>query len=218
MSYVTLNDMQCIVQPIPNDGNCLFGAAAHQLFNFNVNTAIHRAMVNTLREMVVSFLRANIRSLNFTEVIKLRVQEEYPMLLEENEEITALNFLQLLQEDGTYGGPESLLAIATIFECDIEIYRERGYHTTVTIEGAQHSSRIGLVFRGSVDAWNHYDSLLQLVNDTPSHVNDTHSRYETPLDVTPDGNRLLSNATHQLYELEIASPQRMTSEPSPSND
>lgn len=47
----------CEIHSVRGDGNCLFAAAAHQLFGFEMGSTMHEAMVTTLSEMVVEFIR-----------------------------------------------------------------------------------------------------------------------------------------------------------------
>lgn len=134
MDLVTIDHRRCKVQTIPGDGNCLFSAVAHQIFQHDVHTMMHKALTMTLREMVVNCIRTNVNNESFVSLIKLRVESEFPGLKRSTDLLTVQGFLRVLSCDGTWGASESLLALAKIFECDIIIYRENGFRTLVTDE------------------------------------------------------------------------------------
>jgi len=174
MSVVHIDNRHCKVQTIAGDGNCLFGAVAHQLFRYDVGSVMHKSLTGVLREMVVEFLTANIGDFIFVSLICTRVDDEFPHFRSSSDALTCAKFLQHLRADGTWGDSESLLALATLFEVDIEIFRENGFRTTVTNEAIPSTSKIRLVYRGPVNGWNHYDSFLCFFNISTTDVNNKH--------------------------------------------
>lgn len=116
MSLVTLDFRRCEVQPIRGDGNCLFGAVAHQIFRCTVESDMYTAITRTLREMVVEHILDDVREESLVSLITLRVSDEFPGIRGLSSTETVLNFLGVLQEDGVWGSSESLLAFARIFE------------------------------------------------------------------------------------------------------
>lgn len=63
------------------------------------------------------------------------------------------------------GDSESLLAIANVFECEIEVFRENGFRTVVTNDRALVSAVVRLVYRGTTGRWDHYDSFMGFIDD-----------------------------------------------------
>lgn len=57
------------------------------------------------------------------------------------------------------------IALASIFECDIVIYREHDFRTLVTNESIVSRHEIRVVYRGPVNRWNHYDSFLHFIDE-----------------------------------------------------
>lgn len=176
MELVNLDHRICKVQKIPGDGNCLFGAIAHQLFHFDIHTVEHSTHTRALREMVVDCVRNNVDDERFIGLIRMRIRNEFRELDSSDHRQRAYNFLTVLNNDGIWGASESLLAIVMMFGCDITVYRENGFVTVVTDEGAVPVEHISVVYRGPIGRWNHYDSLIDFVDASPRVDNLSSSR------------------------------------------
>lgn len=176
MDIVTIDSRRCKVQVIPGDGNCLFSAVAHQPFKNDPSSIMHIALTRTLREMAVDYIRVHSSDIRFSTLLQLRIRDEFPDLLRQYARRRIPAFLDILRTDRVWGASESLLALSSIFECDIVIYRENGFCTTVTADSATHRDSIAVVFRGRAASWNHYDSFMGLVNQAdPASVNNSRS-------------------------------------------
>lgn len=214
----------CVVQRIAGDGNCLFGAIAHQIFQYDVRSTMHGAMTRTLREMAVEYLHTNFANEDIRTLIQLRVNDEFPSVKENDEFVTYTNFLSILHMDGVFGASESLLALAAVFNCQIKIMRENGYSTTVVSTENHANLRIQIVYRGNVNDWNHYDSFVKYTGsdndnmstqrDEPHQVNwwdrvTAKNGICLALKTPMDGNCLFSAIAHQLFGAEIGSPSHI---------
>lgn len=220
---VRLDERHCTVQLIAKDGNCMFGSIAHQIFRYDARTVMHRALTRTIREMIVEHITLNLHNDEYVLMIKSRVQEEFPHMLDDDDMLTCMTYLRALNQDGFWGASESLLAAATLFDCDIEIYRECGYRTLVTCEGNNATNLIRLVYRGPINAWNHYDSFLDFVPlialtstvdlNAIQHVSLStwwsRVRHDggfcIVLNTLPDGNCMFSAIAHQMFGSDIGS-------------
>lgn len=116
-------DAQMKVAQIQKDGNCLFGAAVHQLERTVIKSNAHYQKTSELRSNVVSFISENLSK--FEHELKGRIdkvctktkslKEQYEMFLENK-----------LSRDGTWGGTESLKAIKLLHGVNILIINESG--------------------------------------------------------------------------------------------
>lgn len=216
-NIIILDKQACSVHKMAEDGNCLFAALAHQIFDLETDSTWLQTMTRTLREMVVTYIgdHANDAAIQFA--VQMHIQDEYTSLVNRDTTISTRNFLRLLSQNGCWGGPETLLAIAREFECNILIYRENSVSTM--IEGSLNPNNriLRLVYSGPNDAPNHYDSFDRLdVLSSPnaiSRVNTirTHELvtiYEgkcSVVNVHQDGNCMFASFAHQLFQRDIAS-------------
>lgn len=59
---------------VPRDGNCLFGACAHQIKRYKVNSTEHNDLVYQLRKNVADYISNNLNW--FKQSIKVRIENE----------------------------------------------------------------------------------------------------------------------------------------------
>lgn len=219
LEVVQVGQGRCIIQRIAGDGNCLFSSVAHQIFQYDVRSNMHASLTQTLREMAVEFLDQHYSNEDIRTLVRLRVDDEFPCAKGNNEYVIFKNFLHTLATDGIFGASESLLALATIFKCEIMILREQGYDTTVTSDETDTNLRIQIVYRGTVNNWNHYDSFVAYADtitadDIPqgdvtsvTWWDRVHTKdgvcivLRTPM----DGNCLFSATVHQLFGSDMGS-------------
>lgn len=209
-----LDTLSCVVSIIPSDGNCMFGAIVHQLFQFPIESTMHRAMTLTLREMTVTYLRENITDADLFMTMSLRVADEYPYLGYGTRAVE--RFLDMLARDGIWGSAESLVAISRIFECDIVLLHENGHRDHVFNRLGRSARTINVVYRGVTGSWNHYDSFECF--DVCPRVVTSNGQIATPVCVVTaggrqchvkptdrDGNCMFYSIAHQLFPFDMNS-------------
>lgn len=103
MDLVLLADGWCLARRVGGDGNCLFASVAHQLFGYAIGLEALMRMTAALRVMVVEHLGDNIGSVEYLLAVRLRVEEELPWLLGNDDEGTMRNFLPVLARSGVWG-------------------------------------------------------------------------------------------------------------------
>lgn len=81
-------------------------------------------MTTTLREMVVEYIANHTNDPELQYSIITKVQDEFPTFLDRNPATTVKNWTNILARNGIWGDSESCLAIARIFERDIQILSE----------------------------------------------------------------------------------------------
>lgn len=105
---------------ILGDGNCLFAAAAHQLFQYPINSMQHKEATRQLRAKVVEYILANFESFEF--ILKNRVYE-----IKNASEITDItaecetSVRQILSRNGEYG---AIKALSEIYEVNVITFLE----------------------------------------------------------------------------------------------
>lgn len=149
---------------MPPDGNCLFFACVHQLYNIKVDSEQHKMLTSQLRGEVCQYIRSNFAY--FERVIKLRLQDEKPgdfAVTQEKYE----TFMEDLSKSGFWGGEESLIAIAKIFSANIVVFNERGPYYLATGYNKDYPRSLFLAYRESMafsGKRNHYDSICEIDN------------------------------------------------------
>lgn len=167
-------ELQIKVTKISSDGNCLFGAVAHQLYHIKVDSHEHIEKNAALRSCVVAHIKKNIR--RYEHALQGRV-------LDENENIDngkrkkqptlrcmkkkREHILNELSKDTYWGGMESLQAVSEIFEVNILIFNEHGPVYFMSGFQSTYNKTICLAFRlgGEGDERNHYDSVSCIESD-----------------------------------------------------
>lgn len=142
---------------IAKDGNCLFGALAHQIFCCNVNTLAHHDKVAKLRADVVKHLNENMES--FECLLKWRT---------ENTEIDSYSFVNdLLSQPGYWGGEESLKAISEMYQVNIIIFNEGSTPLLPNGFNFDYKQTVWIAYRydGIACSRNHYDSVYKIPDD-----------------------------------------------------
>lgn len=154
---------------VPEDGNCLFSAAVHQLKKVNSKDEQLSVLARELRAEVVSFISANIP------LFELDLKGH--ILDKKNKKIENLgneyqHFLDTkLSKDGKWAGTESLRAIRLLYKVNILIVNEQGeyYFANTFDENLDSNSLLILAFRVTAgitaseknitnENRNHYDS------------------------------------------------------------
>lgn len=154
------------VAKILGDGNCLFAAIVHQLWQYPINSKQHKEAMKQLRSKVVEYILANYESFEFN--LKDRVYE-----LKHASQITNMTaecksyVKNVLSRDGEYGGFETIKAVSEMFLVNILTFVEDGecsfyntkkiYNKTIAI-----AWRNGFVQSDGVQIRNHYDSVYEV--------------------------------------------------------
>lgn len=152
---------------IKKDGDCLFGALAHQLFFHKLNSKAHKTSTKKLRADVVEYIQANIGA--FERYIKGRLYE----MPDEEENTSDYFFKNCLARPGYWGGMESLKAVSEIFNVNILIFNQNGTFHSANDFNFEHERSIAIAFRNSAGQLNkknnnnnidrnHYDSVTQI--------------------------------------------------------
>lgn len=157
------------VAAIKKDGDCLFGALAHQLFFHKLNSKPHKISNKELRADVVEYIQANVGA--FERYIKGRLYE----MSDESKEANSSEFFlsNYLARPGFWGGMESLKAVSEIFNVNILIFNENGAFHSVNDLNFEHGRSVAIAFRNSAGQQkkkkmynnidrNHYDSVTKI--------------------------------------------------------
>lgn len=157
---------------IKPDGNCLFGALAHQLFLHKINSKQHVGATAKLRTETVSYIKDNVEK--FKDRINYRILDERKAseavtkkerIDKGDGNITDKNCKAFLTElkKNKWGGNESIQAISEIYRVNILVFKECGsayfpfgfdidFHRTVMVSYQIDAKNI----------YNHYNSLVGL--------------------------------------------------------
>lgn len=158
------------VATILGDGNCIFAAIVHQLWQYPINSAEHKEATKQLRSRVVEYILANYESFEFN--LKDRVFE-----LKQANQITDMaaeckSYVRtVLSRNGAYGGFETIVAVSEMFKVDILTLVEDDVYTFYTTKKL-HGQTIALAWRKGFDLngkeiRNHYDSVHDV---KPEHL------------------------------------------------
>lgn len=156
------------IAKILGDGNCLFAAIVHQLWQYPINSKQHKEAMKQLRSKVVEYILANYESFEFN--LKDRVYE-----LKNASQITDMTaecksyVKNVLSRDGEYGGFETIKAVSEMFQVNILTFVEDGecsfyntkniYNKTIALAWCN-----GFVSDG-VQIRNHYNSVYDVKPD-----------------------------------------------------
>ncbi|KAL1403399.1 hypothetical protein pipiens_019385 [Culex pipiens pipiens] len=146
----SFRDHSLVVQTIPGDGNCIFGAVVHQLLGLHPACDALRfaAERSALRRRVVCFLESNI--MEFYEFLELGASDLGPAA-------TIEDYLAYLSTEGVWGGEEVLAVTSRLYRCDILMWNSVTGATQrfESIHGSTGTLRV--LYTGS-----HYDSIVSV--------------------------------------------------------
>lgn len=165
MEPVLLDEGFCLVYATARNGHCMFSAFAHQIFRFDIDSDLHEAMIMALREMTVEHITRCVVAgdVRYLHALSLRVDDA-------GLDVTFDSFLDILAKTNVWGGDESLLALSEIFECVINVYREGSSRICIDSDSAVEGRFVNIVYRGPLNAWDHYDSFSHFVSVSPAAV------------------------------------------------
>lgn len=150
------------ISNIAADGNCMFGALAHQLFYVKLNSKQHDELTKKLREQVVAHIKENFAS--YAQIIKGRILERGTQAMEMDKECTFfVNYV--LPKTGMWGGFESLKAITSIYGVNIMVFSENGDSYFALPDGfnINYERTVFIAFRVTNNQKrDHYDSVVEI--------------------------------------------------------
>lgn len=155
---------------IKSDGNCMFGALAHQLFYLKVNSVAHEKATEELRLESSDFIKKNYTL--FAHEIKGRILHTKRETADIDKECNF--FVNIcLPRPGCWGGFESLKAISCVHKINILIFNEDGDYYFADRFNPSYDRSVYIAFRDAnkqvkshTDAErNHYDSVVGLNMD-----------------------------------------------------
>lgn len=160
------------------NGDCMFSAAAHQIYGKKINSEEHKKLTIDLRASVVKYIQENYADFVFD--IRGHVAElldnfgQYP-----DRDVHGLGTIadiddagkrflnECLKIPGCWAGAESLKAIHFVHNVDIIVLNENGPISYYNSSNEQPNRTIILAYRLSEDPEkrNHYDSVCNIQSD-----------------------------------------------------
>lgn len=164
--------LQLIVARIESDGNCLFGALAHQLWLHKINSDAHIKSTEQLRADVVEHILNPVNFSRFEHSLRDRVYsiKQQTKQLKEITDISAeckIFVRHALSKKGIWGGTETLLAVSDLYSTNVIIFYEDGICNKVKQPGKMYDRSIAIAYRlgwtGSGErVRNHYESVCDI--------------------------------------------------------
>lgn len=142
------------VVPIAQDGNCLFRAAAHQLYRIETGSKDHDKLTADLRSKVVKHMLENLP--RFERVIRLRLEDENHCAVDAG---ACEKFISdYIAKPGNWDGSESMMAIGELYSANIVIFKENELYYFATGFNETYDQVLFLAYRNR----NHYDSVCEI--------------------------------------------------------
>lgn len=173
------DDCECEITPkliaqikvckIPADGDCLIGAAVHQIYHVKVNSDDYKNHVIQLRKNIVNHIRDNMQL--YERDLMNRIYTKYAKKEIKSTDEACQKFLNgYLSQPGHWCGSESMKAISELFKTNIVIFSERGevyfgYPFDSSFKNVlMFSYRLSSQVNSSeqIVERNHYDSVIKL--------------------------------------------------------
>lgn len=161
--FVETDEGRIKVELMPGDGNCLLSAICHQLYKFRVGSIDHKTLIREYRKKIVTFLRENMHVDSVRNSVLSRIFEDMPELVELTESQKFEEFFQYIDQDGVWGGEETIVATMLMLNVRIVIHREGGIKVVLSDINKNNTEidEINIVYRLGEHArtYTHYDSL-----------------------------------------------------------
>lgn len=154
------------VANILKDGDCLFGALAHQIYRNNLNSVEHQEATRKLRQDVVDYINTNYEE--FQQYLQGHVydlheaghSELYGLHEIDDMDLKCKHLLnELLINPGFWASGESLRAIACLHDVNIIVFYENGPIYAVNKTGELSKQTVVIAYRKTR---NHYDSVYSM--------------------------------------------------------
>lgn len=160
------------IAPVKEDGNCLFGAIAHQLHQYPIDSIEHQEATELLRAEVVEYI---LRAENFERFFHTLKDRVYDMkAANEIKDITmeCKMFVRYVLAQGgkrkSWGGFESIKAVSEIHRVNIITFNEEGTCIIHPNKNTMHENTIAIAYRvgyhdnSGKEIRNHYDSVIDI--------------------------------------------------------
>lgn len=153
---------------ILGNGNCLFAAIVHQLWQYPVNSTQHKNATEQLRSKVVDYILANFESFQFN--LRDRVYESKSANEISDMAAECKSYVRnVLSRNGHYGGFETIKAVAEMYKVNVLTFiegEECSFYSTTKIPNKTITLawRNGLACDGQ-QIKNHYDSVYDVKPD-----------------------------------------------------
>lgn len=165
---------------IAGDGNCLFGAMAHQLFGSKINSRKHKQETHQLRQDVVEYIRKDYTATLQAGLLDGALDEQdFPVDPDEHPDAAHIFLTDYLPRSGVWGGQESLAAVQRMYNASIFIFQENNGITRMHLHRKVPERTILLALReGGGNRHNHYDSVFEIPSDDLPDVVEEISRID----------------------------------------
>lgn len=158
---------------IAQDGNCMFGSSAHQLFCHPLNSKDHKEATKKLRTDVVEHILAPNNFQYFLHALKDRVYATKNANEIENIEMECKLYVRhKLAKNRVWGGAECLFAISDLYETNVIVFGEDDRCSKFKRAGKNYSRSIVLAYRFASGCnengermRNHYESVCDIDSD-----------------------------------------------------
>lgn len=176
IDFMINNSMQALnVVKIGRDGDCLFSSLVHQLFQYKINSKFHKKETRQLRKRVVDYILAPNNFPKFMHELKDRVyQTKKKGDITDIEMECKLWVKFALKKNGTWGGTETIYAVAELEKVNIIIFNEHGhfyklrnmeeYDRTICIAYRLQQDGYGEIISDTIR--DHYDSVCDMNSST----------------------------------------------------
>lgn len=151
------------------DGNCLFSALTHQLFGNPINNKEHVNKMIQLRAAVVAhiLLEENFSLYQFTLQDRLfEITKEKKSNIPDISKACKDYVHNYLSKPGTWGGEETLRAVANMYKTNIVVFREDGEFNSYRSRDNMYKRSILIAYRRNGSEYNHYDSVTDMDQDS----------------------------------------------------
>lgn len=161
-----------VIETIP-DGDCLFSAIAHQLYQERIGSSQHRLSIRKLRAAVVDHIETHLDE--YLPQLTERVLENGKRDEIEDMKKECMFFLKFcLSRDRYWGGGETVKAVSDLYQVNVIVYNECGPSYVINRCSKLHDRSIGIAYRLSATengrngnsaerlVRNHYDSISDM--------------------------------------------------------
>ena len=133
------------IQKIPDDGNCLYGSFAHQVYG---DYSFHKL----LREKCCDYMELN--------------SERFKLFIVEDDYVNFAHYLHTMRTLRTWGGNIEITALSEMYQRRVEIYAQETTPRTTFSDSVNYNNDFPPI-RLSFHNGNHYDSVVsENLNDT----------------------------------------------------
>lgn len=148
-----------------DDGNCLFSALAHQLWQHEITSKQHEKMKKNLRSTVVEHI---LKPENYIFALEERLREKKN--IEGNDDLISeckLYVRHCLSRDRQWGGLESIKAVSCVYRVNVVVFNENGACYMIKRSGDEYNRTIAIAYRLRCTGDGeyklcHYDSISEM--------------------------------------------------------